>query len=371
MTTPDTAHLSFALRTHARLREEPRDGDLLWSPYSVVAALGLVAAGARGRTRDELAEYLAPGAGVDDLLTRVRDAASLEDDREDESGLAVANTLWTRPGLPVEPAYEGLVRDVPGGALRTADFKDDPAGAAAAINDDVAKTTRGLIRSIVDRGAVDGMDAVLVNALWVYLAWIDRFAVDATSPLTFHTPDGERRVPAMRAQKRMAIARVPGWRMVTLPGHGGLAMDVLLPDDPGALPSAREMAALYDGAGSRQVRLALPRFEVEYGQEMGGVVAALGAPAVFTDHADLSGISPVPLKIDQILHKARLRADEAGVEGAAATAVMMVRTAAISGGPVDFTVDRPFLAVVRHRTSAMIYFLAEITDPADPGPAST
>lgn len=371
MTTPGPAHLSFALRTHARLREAPRDGDLLWSPYSVAAALGLVTAGARGRTREELAGYLAPGAGPDDLLARVRDAASLTGDGEGESGLAVANTLWTRPGLPVEPAYEGLVRDVPGGALRTTDFTGDPGGAAAAINDDVAKTTRGLIRSIVDRGDVEGMDAVLVNALWVYLAWVDRFAVGATKPLTFHTPDGDRRVPAMRAQKRMAVAGVPGWRMVTLPGHGGLAMDVLLPERPGALPSADEMTALYDAAGGRQVRLALPRFEVEYGAELAGVVAALGAPTVFTDRADLGGISPVPLKVDRILHKARLRADEAGVEGAAATAVMMVRTAAITGAPVDFTVDRPFLAVVRHQASGMIYFLAEITSPADPGPATS
>lgn len=368
----DRAHLAFALRTHALLRDRPEDGDLLWSPYSVAAALVMVAEGARGRTREELEAYLAPDAGLDDLIARVRDAAALDDD--EGSGLAVANTLWTRPDVPVEPPYEGLLRGMPGGALRTADFRRDPTGAADAINDDVAKTTRGLIRSIVDPGALADVQAVLVNALWVYLAWIERFSVAQTSPLTFHTPDGERQVPAMRARRQMAYARARGWQMATLPGHGGLALDVLLPDRPLAESEPRpdDLAALYDAASRTDVRLALPRFEVRYGAELSAVVSALGASTVFTDRADLSGISSVPLMVDKVLHKARLRVDEAGAEGAAATAVTMRLASAVRPrDPVDLTVDRPFVVVLRHVKTGLIYFLAEITAPDDPGPAAS
>ena len=372
MATLDPAHLAFALRTHALLRDRPRDGDLLWSPYSVAAALAMVAAGAGGPTRDELEESLAPGAGLDDLLGRVREAATLDDDSG--SGLAVANTLWTLPDLPVEHAYEGLLRGMPGGALRTADFRNDAGGAADAINDDVAKTTRGLIRSIVDRGSVADVQAVLVNALWVYLAWIERFAVGQTKPLTFHAPGGDRTVPAMRARRQLAYGRARGWRMVTLPGHGGLALDVLLPDRPLAEtpPDPDDLAALYAASGRADVRVALPRFEVRYGAELSGVISALGAATVFTDQADLSGISPAPLYVDQVLHKARLRVDEAGAEGAAATAVTMRLAAAVRPrDPVEFTVDRPYLVVLRHAGTGLIYFLAEITDPEDPGPAES
>ena len=371
-TTLDPAHLAFALRTHALLRDRPRDGDLLWSPYSVAAALAMVAAGARGRTREELEDYLAPGSGLDDLLARVRDAAALDDDAG--SGLTVVNTLWARAELPVEPAYEGLLRGMPGGALRTADFARDPGGAAGAINDDVAKTTRGLIREIVDGDAVADAQAVLVNALWVYLAWIERFTVAQTKPLTFHTPDGDREVPAMRARRQMTYGRANGWRLVTLPGHGGPALDVLLPEPPlaEAPPRPEDLARLYDGAGRADVRLALPRFEVAYGAELSGVIAALGASTVFGDQADLSGVSAVPLQVDKVLHKARLRVDEAGAEGAAATAVgMRLASAVRPREPVEFTVDRPYLVLLRHPRTGLIYFLAEITAPADPGPAAS
>lgn len=370
-TTLDPAHLAFALRTHALLRDRPHDGDLLWSPYSVSAALGMVAAGARGRTREELAACLAPGSGLDDLLGRVRDAAEL-DDGGAGSGLTVVNTLWTRPGLPVEPAYEGTLRGMPGGALRTADFSGDPGGAARAINEDVAKTTRGLIGSIVDRAAVSGAAAVLVNALWVYLAWVEPFETGRTRPLTFHAPGGDREVPAMRARRTMTYGTADGWRLVTLPGNGGLALDILLPEDPeAALPGPDDLARLYDGAGRADVRLALPRFEAAYGTDLTAVISA-GAPTAFTGHADLSGISPVPLAIDKVLHKARLRVDEAGAEGAAATAaIMRVAGLARPRDPVEFTVDRPYLAVLRHLRTGLIYFLAEITDPRDPGPAAS
>ncbi len=57
--------------------------------------------------------------------------------------------------------------------------------------------------------------------------------------------------------------------------------------------------------------------------------------------------------------------DEAGLEGAAATAMMMRLTAIVrEPEPVRVEVDRPFLFLVRHRDSGALYFLARITDPS-------
>jgi serpin B len=60
-----------------------------------------------------------------------------------------------------------------------------------------------------------------------------------------------------------------------------------------------------------------------------------------------------------------LTVDEAGLEGAAATAMMMTRLAAVGPPPrpVRVRVDRPFLVLVRHRPSGALYFLARVTDP--------
>ena len=54
VTAPDAR---FALGLH-RLLAADRDRSFAWSPYSVASALGVVGAGARGATRDELAAVL-------------------------------------------------------------------------------------------------------------------------------------------------------------------------------------------------------------------------------------------------------------------------------------------------------------------------
>jgi serpin B len=58
-----------------------------------------------------------------------------------------------------------------------------------------------------------------------------------------------------------------------------------------------------------------------------------------------------------------LEVDEQGLEGAAATAAVMVPAGMDLSRPVEFRVDRPFLVVVRHPATGAVYFLARVTEP--------
>ncbi|GLY73049.1 serpin family protein [Actinoallomurus iriomotensis] len=338
----------FALRLNRRLDSA---GGLVWSPYSVASALALAATGARGRTYDELAGAL--GGPPDGL--GLAEAAALGDDAE----IAVADTLWLREGLPVEEEYERAT----GAALHSADFAGDPEAARRAINAEVAKTTRELIQDLLPAGAVDpGTSAVIVNALYLKAVWRIPFSRRDTVPAPFHGPGGRRRVPTMRRTGRMPYAEAGGWRMVTLTAGGGVVADVLLGPEDG--PPAREsLRSLYDAARSVKVELALPRFRVESRASLSEPLGALGVRTAFTDDADFSGMTPAPVRIDRIEHKAVLEVDEQGLEGAAATAAVMVPAGMDISRPVEFRVDRPFLVVVRHPATGAVYFLARVTEP--------
>src|SRR5262245_26354103 len=104
----------FALSLHERLSGPSAESGLVWSPYSVVAALALIREGARGRTREELDRVLPP-----DL--RLAEAAAPAD-----AEIAVTNTLWLREGLPIEESYERAVAGFPGSAAYNAPFRGDP-----------------------------------------------------------------------------------------------------------------------------------------------------------------------------------------------------------------------------------------------------
>ncbi len=340
---------AFALNLHRLLAS---DGDLVWSPYSVASALGLAAAGARGRTLDELTRALGDAPG--DL--GLAEAAALDD-----AEIAVANTLWLRAGLAIEEAYERAAGAFPGASLHNADFAADAERVRRTVNAEVAKATRDLIRDLLPPGSVDAdTAAVIVNALYLKVAWQQAFA-KGTAPAPFHAPSGRRSVPTMRRTGHMPYAEADGWRMVTLAAGGGVVADVLLGD--GSAPRPETLRRLHEAARHVKVELAMPRFRVESSASLRGPLSELGVRTAFTDDADFSGIASAPLRIDRVEHKAVLDVDEDGLEGAAATALIMVPAGMDLSRPVEFHVDRPFLVLVRHPGTEAVYFLARVTEP--------
>jgi serpin B len=353
----DRPHVNFAITLHGEL---PADANLPWSPYSVASALGLVAAGARGRTYDELAQALVHGGDLDQLARMLANSARLDD-----ADAAVANTLWMRLGLEFCDGYRQAVLGWPGGALHAADFRGDPDGSRVKINADVEKTTRGLIKELLTQGMITSDTAsVIVNALYLKVAWRNPFAEPATQPALFHAPSGTREVPAMRQQQRIGYAATDGWRMVTLATASDVIVaDVLLPDGDTRL-SPEILTALYQSSTPTKVDLALPRFRVQAEVVLNDALGRLGVVTAFTSDADFSGITSAErIWIDKIVHKAVLRVDEKGFEGAAATAAVMRTVSFDLDAPVPFHVDRPFLMVVRHPHTGAIYFLARIVEP--------
>jgi serine protease inhibitor len=361
------AHLAFALAVHRALAPAPTRG-ACWSPFSVAAALRLVAAGAAGPTRDELvALLLGEKSGDLDALGRLLSEASRLDERgpdDRNSVLAVANTLWADRLIEIRESFAAEV-----GTVRSAPFQADPDQARELINTDVARTTRDLIPELVPDGAIGPLTvAALVSALYLKCAWAHPFAEGATEPRPFHTPAGPVRVPTMELTESVGYAATGGWQVVSLPAVGGVRAVVLLPDGDLAEAepalTAGTLAGLLDAARPVRVRLRMPRLAVSTQAELTAVLKALGVRTMFSAFAaDLSGISPDPLFVESVLHESVLKLDEQGLEGAAATAVMIGLLSFNTQVPVPVDVDRPFLLLVQHAGTGVVYFMARVVTP--------
>ncbi|HWE89475.1 MAG TPA: serpin family protein [Pseudonocardiaceae bacterium] len=365
------AHLAFALSLHRAIAPDPNVAACL-SPYSVASALGLAASGARGDTRAELTSVLLgdPDGSLTEHGAVLAEAASLAaDGRGEPPTLGVSNTLWAAEGLAVHRKYTEDVLAWPGGAVRQAPFHSDPDGSRNMINSAVSDTTRRLIRELIPNGAIDRSTvATLVNALYLKTSWRNSFPEPATDSRPFHTPGGTRSAPTMRLVKRLDYAAVDGWRVVVLPAAGGVDAVVLLPDAPladaePALTGPR-LSALLAAPQQTEVELYLPKFRVTGKVPLRPVLENLGAPTMFTPRADFTGISAEPIAVSSVWHQAVLTVDEHGLEGAAATALVMVAMAmARRPEPVVLRIDRPFLVLVRHRASGGGYFLSRVVEP--------
>ncbi|WP_367131188.1 serpin family protein [Saccharothrix sp. HUAS TT1] len=347
---PDRAHLTFALTLHDAVAPD-RTRNACWSPYSVASALGLTARAARGQTEAELVALL--GADHADVLK----AAVVGDDAE----FAVANTLWASDELPIDEGFLADLAGWPGAAARSAPFAADPEGARKLINADVAETTHQLVPELLASGAITSDTvATLVNALYLKSAWTDEFPEHDTADLPFR---GAGDVPTMRREGNARYARQAGWEAVALAAQGGVEAVVLLPEgDLGGTEGVPEVLAALE---HDRVELFLPKLELSVNCSLAEALQQVGVRTMFTDAADLTGLSPDPrLRVDDVVHEAVLRLDEQGFEGAAATAVVMRLTSFIPAEPArTVRVDRPHLLLVRHAGTGAIFFFAQVAKP--------
>ncbi|MEV6872156.1 serpin family protein [Amycolatopsis sp. NPDC051128] len=360
------SHLRFALAVHSAIGAG--GGNTCFSPYSVASALTLAAHAARGGTRDELVALLGDPAAQ---TTMLREAAQLTEEgaRGEQPELAVANTLWADDRLPLEDSFKTELAGWPGAAVASAPFEKEPEAARALVNDDVGRTTRGLIPQLLPPGSIDrDIAAVLVNALYLKSAWKLPFREANTKDAPFHAPSGTHDVPTMWLGESVGYAHAGGWQAVQLAAGGGLQAVVLLPDgDLAEAEAALDQASLTSLLGEirfKRVELTLPKIALDVPSSLTAVLRGLGVRTIFTDRADLGGLSPDPrLAVSEVLHQAVLRVDEQGFEGAAATALTMRLTSMMIDEPVAVTVDRPFLLLVRHAGTGALYFLARVVEP--------
>jgi serine protease inhibitor len=354
-------------------------GNLVLSPASIAVALSMARAGARGTTAAEMDavlhglgsdEHAAWLASLDAALNARTGSFPDAGGKPQDVTLRLTDAAFAQRGLTLQAAYLDALASRLGAGLRLVDYKSAAEAARVAINAWVADQTEQRIRELLAKGTLDSLTRlVLVNAIYLKAAWQTPFSESATAPATFTRLDGTTvGVPMMHLTGELAYATGTGWQAVELPYVGGrLAMDVIVPDDAGAFEASFDgatYASIVDGLAPASVILGLPTFKAETHVSLGEVLAAMGMPTAFTGGADFSGITKdEALQITAVVHQANIDVDEKGTTAAAATAVVMGKTA-IPGKQVTLTVDHPFLFALRDLETGAVLFLGRIADPA-------
>jgi serpin B len=358
---------AFAVDLYGLLAED--QGNTVFSPASISAALRMALDGARGQTAAELAAALhLSGADDPDPLAGVLRHAP---DGDDSLVFRAPNTIWVQSGLPLHVAFTHRLRE---GTLAQADFEHQPENSRHQINRAIAEQTAEKITGLVPPDAITHLTRlVLANAVYLKATWLHEFPERATRAAPFYPGGGDRAsvtVPMMHATERWSYRRGDGYQAVLLPYRASaLAMAVVLPDGPlaGLAPVlATGMSALLAGAELTQVRLSLPQFKITGSFGLIPALRRLGVVRAFDrDQADFSGITDEEhLHIGAVAHKAYVAVDEHGTEAAAATAAVMFAAAAFPARqPVTMTVDRPFLFAILDTATGTPLFLGQVTCP--------
>jgi serpin B len=370
---------AFAFNLYQELRN--KEDNLFYSPYSISLALAMTYAGARGETAQQMTDTLQFLLNQDELHPAFNwlsaELASRGEGAQGKDGegfrLNVANAIWGQQGYDFLPAFLDVLAENYGAGLRTLDFIDETEQSRVAINDWVSNQTEGRIKDLVPEGAIKEVTRlVLTNAIYFNAAWKYPFDKGMTANGPFYLLDGGPvTVPMMEQAQSFGYASGQGYQAVELPYDGDeLSMVILLPAS-GNLQAfeagleAQQVSDIINNLQPTEVALTMPRFEFQSAFSLKSILSEMGMPDAFSQvDADFSGMAGNrELSISDVIHKAFVAVDEAGTEAAAATAVV-VGANSVPESPVEVTIDRPFIFLIRDIQTGTILFVGRVLDPA-------
>jgi serpin B len=312
-------------------------------------------------------QRLHPAANALDQALSSRGAA------DDGFHLEIANSIWGQQGFAFQPEFLDTLATNYGAGLRLLDFKTAPEPSRATINTTIAQQTHDKITDLLPAGSIDANTRlVLANAIYFNAKWTAPFAKESTRDGAFNPEQGGAvTTPMMTTQASYAYMSGQGYQAIALPYRGGVSMLALVPDAgqltafEAGLDEAR-LQSILDGLANRLVLLTLPKFEYHSNSiSLRSQLIALGmADAFDPSAADFSGMDGQrDLFIGDGYHKAMVRVDEEGTEAAAATAVNMQATSALVDPPLNLTIDRPFIFLIRDDTTGALLFMGRMVNP--------
>lgn len=369
-----TGNTAFAVDLFRAVRGQ---GNTTVSPHSVSLALAMTWAGARGETEQVMAQTLrfslpperqhAAFNGLDLALASRGQGAQGKDGKPFR--LVVSNAAWGQKDYAFAAPFLDTLAVNYGAGINLLDFVAAPEESRETINRWVEEKTEDRIQDLLQPGTITSdTRLVLTNAVYFNASWQSKFDPKSTQAAPFTLADGSAvSVPTMRGEVSGAFAETAEWQAAELPYDGGETSLVVVVPRAGTLDA---LVSSLDGHGVQAIAAALrpasmmvslPKFSFEFEDSLKRALEALGMGQAFGGSADFSGIDGQGgLAISDVIHKTFVAVDEEGTEAAAATAVILGRTAAPG---ISFAADRPFLFFIRDVPTGAVLFLGQVADP--------
>lgn len=375
----------FASKMYSQLAES-ENGNLFFSPFSIISALGMADAGAKGETDQQIRKALSVQLPADDFHAALNGL-----DQSIESYAATVNNLefknvnsiWSHngQGFALKMGYLDKLEVNYGAGVNLLNFSENPDSSRIIINDWVSEQTNNRINELLPAGSINSLTrVVLTNAIYFLADWKVKFDVTRTKNESFTRKDGSAVTVPMMVLGDTAVTdgkdfkqlygRVDSTRILELPYSGDrLVMDILLPDSGAFDYFERKISRqMIDSLINSLSLIALPpvqipRFEFSTASiSLKNALTAMGMEDAFSETAaDFSGMSETPLFVSDVVHKAFIKVNEKGTEAAAATGVVFATVSVTA--PKIFIANRPFVYLIRDTQTKSILFMGRVLDP--------
>lgn len=359
----------FAAAGLPELLKQAPEPNVVYSPVCLMLAIGMLISSSEKGVAEE----------VKLQLERCAEAAELSQDELEEGFAALVKHIGANPFADVRSACAAwaskqiaagrttaarkLAR-VYGAEARGTDFGSPEA--SAEIRDWIGQKTNGMLRPEVQTDA--SMVALLVSCLYARLTWALEFDLDETGWGAFFKKDGDTGDARFMHDEftRMSYCSGEGFTRVSLPCEGECSVDFLMPEDASALTDSEFVLNAFSAHNNRRadVDLYLPRFEVESDVDGKRLLDSLRINGVFKMQEN-NPLVGGPFQVTDVIHGAKVKVDERGLEGAAYTMMPVCAGVPPERTPLEkvtIRFDHPFAFRVVTDDGVPL-FMGVVTDP--------
>lgn len=362
----------FAYRTSSLILKEP-EGNKNYSPLSLYYALALALAttGAESDTEKELLNLL----GMPDSETLSEQSGNLYRQlyKDNKIGiLRIANSIWLGNEINGEAVtfkdtfIENAVKNFYASSYNV-DFSDKETGKAMGkwISENINETLAPEIETNSEQ------ILSIINTVYFYDQWINRFNKDKILEDVFHLLNGEEvKVDFMNETLGSAgFSKGTNFTRSSLGLKNSGQMIFILPDE-GVSPyelisSPEQIKALFEKGEDfhGEVVWKIPKFNFDSKFKFKEQLEALGVKLAFEPSANFTGITDQMAYISDIQQETRISIDEEGVEASAFTQIDYVGSAPPEGR-ADMILDRPFIYGITASNRSLL-FIGICTNPAE------
>ena len=330
---------------------------MVFSPYSVMALLLMLADATDGASREEILASVCKGAGFDEAKEFI---CLLEDMLEDDGSFCSANAVCVKKKYKdkIKPQYLHALQNIFNGQLFASGniVKD--------VNDWVSKNTKGMIKQIVDEKNAE-MASCFMNAVAFKAGWESQFDDDEIKENVFYNADGSRQKVRMLCGTEYDYIEDKYFTGFVKEYEAGYSFMALLPKEKSQqflYETLKQInfRKLFRAKTFENVEIRMPEFKFSYEAELSDFCRNRGIETVLSDNADFTPMTDEWLKVESIAHKAVIKVDRNGTEAAAVTYAVMV-----TGCPPDefekkrkmVRLNRPFVFAIMHKETELPVFV--------------
>ena len=316
----------------------------IFSPISLYFALAMLDAGASDEEIIAELDQLM-GASVEDVMPLMKKVYENNHYSNDRGRCYLANSIWVRPELNIEPQYYTMLSEYFNAESYLANFASNET--KKKIVDWINYYTEDLLQLTPENYDIDdGLALMLLNTIYFNNSWLEEFGKPFDK--TFYAKDGSYTTKFMYHKVHTTYKFTSSYTAVSDAFANGNRIYYFMPTENGSLTELFNSSfdELTKDLKSSDVKLTVPLFKTMAEYDLINPLKNMGYTKMFDACNGYQGITQ-NLYIDIIKQNAGIILSEKGVEAAAVTQIGgKVTSVAPPMQEIIITLDHPFFYLI-------------------------